>query len=138
MPAAEGAQSFVVVGEFPVAFAVAADRVGEITQAGTFDGPSLDLEHLTTRADSEEPAYVLVVESTGGEVGLLVRGRPRLMAVSAAEVLPLPGLVTRDSRMSHVLAPGGRPLIPVLDLARLAEALEPRDQPATLAIEPES
>jgi hypothetical protein len=121
MPAAERARSFVVVGEFPLSFAVAAERVGEITQATAFDGPSLQLEHLTTSEGSAEPGYVLVLEATGGEVGLLVRGRPRLLAVSAEDVLPLPGLLTGESRMSHVLAPGGRPLVPVLDLARLDE-----------------
>ena len=136
MPEAERTQSFVVVGAFPTALAVPAEQVNQIVPAGTFDGPSLDLGSLTA-GEGDEPGHVLVVLGPSREVGLLVRGRPRLLAVADAEVLALPSLLARSSRMSHVLAPGGRPLVPVLHVARLDEALDLQDRPVPLAIEPE-
>jgi hypothetical protein len=137
MQAADRTQSFVVIGAFPRALAVAAEQVNQIVPAGTFDGPSLDLVSLTS-SDGDEPRHVLVVAGPSREVGLLVRGRPRLLAVSDADVLALPALIARGSRMSHVLAPGGRPLFPVLNLGRLDEVLDLSDRPVLRAIEPES
>jgi hypothetical protein len=136
MPAAERTQSFVVVGAYPTALAVAAGQVNQIVPEGAFDGPSLDLVSLTA-GEGDQPGHVLVVLGPSREIGLLVRGRPRLMAVSDAEVLELPALIARRSRMSHVLAPGGRPLFPVLHLARIDEALDLLDRPAPGALEPE-
>jgi hypothetical protein len=138
MLAAERIRSFVIVGVCPRALAVAADQVSQIVSAQGFDGRLLDLEDLTRGDAPDEPRHVLVVAARGRELGLLVCGRPRLMAVNDADVLALPALIARGSRVSHVLAPGGRPLVPVLHLERLDDAFEPRALNAERHPEPET
>jgi chemotaxis signal transduction protein len=138
MLASERTRSFVIVGVSPRALAVPADQVSEIVPVAGFAGRLVDLEHLTCGELPNEPRHVLIVLAHGQELGLLVRGRPRLMAVADADVLALPELIARGSRVSHVLAPGGRPLVPVLHLERLDDACEPRAPTAARAIETES
>lgn len=125
MAGREGEVAFVVAGAPPAALAVGAEHVRRIGPEHSFTGERvIDLRSLgPARADgataADDASHVLVVGQNASEVGLLVRGRIRFMVVPKSEILPLPPPIERPSRMSHVIASGGVPRIPVVDLARL-------------------
>lgn len=123
MPLVDGKVSFVVVGETPAALAVPASEVTRILSPEEFEGPRLYLEDLTAGSCAEDaPRHLLVVNRAGGVLGLLVRGRLEIATFAPGEILALPPIVASRSRMSHVLARGGRPLVPVLHVAVLDDS----------------
>lgn len=121
----EGEVAFVVAGTPPSALAVGAEHVRRIGPEHSFAGERVvDLRQLGAPAGAggapgEDASHVLVVGAEASEIGLLVRGRIRFLVVSKSELLPLPAPIERPSRMSHVIASGGVPRIPVVDLARI-------------------
>jgi hypothetical protein len=122
----EGQVAFVVAGSPPSALAIRAEHVRRIAPEHSFTGELVvDLRSLGASADSADgPAgdggsHVLVVGRQPDEIGVLVRGRIRFLVVERSELLPLPATIERPSRMSHVIASGGVPRIPVVDLTRL-------------------
>jgi hypothetical protein len=125
MAVAEGEVAFVVAGAPPSALAVGAEHVRRIAPEHSFTGERVvDLRSLGALregvpAPGEDANHVLVVGQQPDEIGLLVRGRIRFLVVPRSEILALPAPIERPSRMSHVIATGGVPRIPVVDLARL-------------------
>ena len=126
--AREGEVAFVVAGAPPSALAVGAEHVRRIAPEHSFTGEYvIDLRSLgapdeAELAPGEGASHVLVVGKQPDEIGLLVRGRIRFLLVPESEILPLPAPIQHPSRMSHVIASGGVPRIPVVDLARLKRA----------------
>ena len=125
MAGREGEVAFVVAGVPPAALAVGAEHVRRIGPEHSFTGERVvDLRSLGAPDGGDATAgadaiHVLVVSQEAEEIGLLVRGRIRFLVVSKSDILALPAPVERPSRMSHVIASGGVPRIPVVDLARL-------------------
>jgi hypothetical protein len=123
--AREGEVAFVVAGVPPSALAVGAEHVRRIAPEHSFTGEHVvDLRSLGAQGEGELAAgegaiHVLVVGKQPDEIGLVVRGRIRFLVVRESEILPLPAPIQHPSRMSHVIASGGVPRIPVVDLARL-------------------
>jgi len=122
MAAADPQLKFVVVGAPPRALAISAESVRRVLPGHDFSGVALDLtlEDEAPAPDSSE--HVLFVGPAGAAVALRIRGELELLTVRSSEVLPLPALVGRPARLSHVIAPRGVPLMFVLDLSRLDES----------------
>jgi hypothetical protein len=122
MTTTDGELTFVVIGEPPAAFAVAAARVRTVLPAASFSGQVLDLATFSAVGASDEAAHVLLLGAGADELALGVKGHLSLLTLEASAVLPLPPLLQGSSGMSHLLAPRGVPLMFVLDLARLDRA----------------
>ncbi len=130
MAAREGQIAFVVAGSPPAAVAIGAEHVRRIAPEHSFTGDRVvDLRSLGPEVSGpsgtspDSSSHVLVVGGPSDEIGVLVRGRIRFLVVQKADLLPLPTPIERPSRMSHVIAAGGAPRIPVVDLARLESIL---------------
>jgi hypothetical protein len=126
MAARDGQMAFVVAGSPPAAVAISAEHVRRIAPEHSFTGDRVvDLRSLgpevgaASGTSHDDSSHVLVVGAPSDEIGVLVRGRIRFLVVQKSELLPLPAPIERPSRMSHVIASGGVPRIPVVDLARL-------------------
>ena len=120
MAASERELLFVVAGEPPAAVAVAAHAVRSVVPERDFSGNLLDLLPGGTHGANPEH-HVLVLGKTQ-ELGLRVSGELSLLKVPPSAVLPLPDVVAAPTRLSHVIAPRGVPLMFVLDLARLEDS----------------
>lgn len=118
---AAGAATFVVIGQPPAALALAASEVRRIV----VEAPGSTEHHLDLcglfgiPVDAAAPSHVLFVRRGSRELGLVARGPLAFSTVAAADVYPLPSEIAAPSSMSQVIASGGVPRIPVLDVARL-------------------
>jgi hypothetical protein len=128
---ADGEVAFVVAGAPPSALAVGAEHVRRIGPEHAFTGArvvdlrSYGAPHHDGAAPHEGAIHVLVVGQQEHEVGLLVRGRIRFLVVRRSDIVPLPTSIELPSLMSHGIASGGVPRIPVVDLARLDSEPDP-------------
>lgn len=120
----QGRVAFVVAGSPPEAVAIGAQHVRRIAPEHSFSGErvvdlrSLGPDQSTAPGGGGSTSHVVVVGAQPQEIGVLVRGRIRLLVVESSEILPLPATIERPSRMSHVIVSEGVPRIPVVDLAR--------------------